>query len=191
MSSRAPFVPLATPRLALVALTLADAPAIFSYSSDPQISQLVAWPRHRQISDSRSFVARSMVGYAQGGHYEWALKRRTDEAFVGTCGFSRIDTTSGVAEINYVLAKPYWGRGYATEAAAAVIEFGFQKLGLRSIEAAAFPENSASLRVMAKLGMRYREAGSLGGDSSALLPVSIWQVEREHWSGGSPKSGNY
>ena len=66
-----PFVPLSTPRLALVALSLGDAPAVFSYASDPEISRLVAWPRHENIVTSRRFLARSLVGYAQGGHYEW------------------------------------------------------------------------------------------------------------------------
>ena len=137
-----PLVPLSTPRLSLVALSLEHAPFIFAYASDPEISRLVAWPRHQSLGDSRRFVARSMVGYAQGGHYEWSLVRRTDQAFLGTCGFGEIDLTRGVGDMNYVLAKPYWGHGYATEAAAAVLQFGFVHLGLRMIEAQAFPDNT-------------------------------------------------
>ena len=143
----APFVPLSTPRLALVALSLEDAPAIFAYASDPEISHLAAWPWHEDIEASRYFVARSMVGYAQGGHYEWGLKRRADQALIGTCGFGEIDIARGMADINYALAKPYWGQGYATEAAASVIQFGFMQLGLQVIEANSFPENTASAPV--------------------------------------------
>ena len=87
--------------------------------------------------------------------------RRTDQAFLGTCGFGGHDAR-GVGELGYVLAKPYWGQGYATEAAAAVIQFGFSKLGLQVIEANAFPENIASLRVMSKLGMQYRGTSRIG-----------------------------
>jgi len=179
--SLAPFVPLSTPRLALAALTLEDAPTIFAYASDPEISDRVAWPCHENIAASRYFIARSLVGYAQGGHYEWGLKRRVDGTLIGTCGFGEIDLTRRAGDINYVLAKPYWGQGYATEAAAAVLQFGFIQLGLRVIEANAFPENIASLHVLAKLGMRYRETTELARDSGVARTVSVWQIERVRW----------
>lgn len=178
---RAPFAPLSTSRLSLVALRLEHAPCIFAYASDPEISRLAAWPRHQSLADSRRFVARSMVGYAQGGHYEWGLVRRSDQAFLGTCGFGEIDLARGSGDINYVLAEPYWGHGYATEAAAAVIQFGFTQLGLQVIEANAFPENAASLRVMAKLGLRYRETSPVSPESGPSRPVCIWQIESERW----------
>jgi len=175
----APFVPLSTPRLDLVALALAHAPAVFAYASDPEISRLVDWPRHESLEDSRRFVARSMVGYVQGGHYEWGLMRRADHAFLGTCGFGEIDVAHGIADIGYVLAKPYWGQGYATEAVAAVLQFGFIHLSLRRIEANALPENVASLRVMAKLGMRYRETRPVSQGPGISRAMCVWQIERQ------------
>jgi ribosomal-protein-alanine N-acetyltransferase len=181
-----PFVPLSTPRLAAVALTLEQAPAVFAYASDPDIGGLVAWSRHENLEATRRHVARSMVGYAEGGHYEWGLIRRADEAFLGTCGFAELDVAHGVGEIGYVLARRYWGQGYATEAAAAVLQFGFVRLGLRAIEAQAFPENVASLRVMAKLGLRYRETRLVSdATTGALRPVCVWQIGRAQWGGGS------
>jgi ribosomal-protein-alanine N-acetyltransferase len=181
---RAPFVPLGTPRLSLVALTFDHVPAVFAYASDPEISRLVAWSRHENLEASRRFVARSMVGYAEGGHYEWGLVRRSDRAFLGSCGFGELDFDRGFGELGYVLAKPYWGRGYATEAAAAVVQFGFAQLGLRLIEAHAIPENVASLRVMAKLGLRFCET-KLVTDSTTCVsrPVSVWKLHREQWAG--------
>jgi ribosomal-protein-alanine N-acetyltransferase len=167
----APFRPLSTPRLTLVALSLEHAPSIFAFASDSEISRLVAWQRHETLADSRHFIARSLVGYAQGGHYEWGLVRRLDQAFIGTCGFSEIDILTGVGEINYVLARAYWGQGYATEAATAVMQFGFAQLGLRSIEAQAFQDNPSSLRVMAKLGLRQRETSIMVQESGQPRPV--------------------
>src|SRR5688572_2067963 len=78
-----PFVPLDTPRLALVVLRLEHAVAVFAYASDPEISRLAAWPRHDNLEATRQVIARSMVGYAEGGHYEWGLIRRADQAFIG------------------------------------------------------------------------------------------------------------
>lgn len=177
----APFVPLSTPRLALVALRLEHAASVFAYASDLEISRLVAWPRHENIEASRRFAAAVMVRYAEGGHYEWGVVRLTDRAFIGTCGFGEIDFARGVGNINYVLAKPYWGKGYATEAVAAVLQFGFRRLGLRLIEAQAFRDNSASIRVLAKLGLRYRETRPVSQESSPSRPVCVWQIERERW----------
>jgi len=184
-----PFVPLNTPRLALVALSLEHAPAVFTYTSDPDISRLVAWPRHENLEASRRFVARSMVGYAEGGYYEWGLIRRADQAFLGTCGFGALDVARGVGDIGYVIAKPYWGQGYATEAVAAVLQFGFLQLGLRVIEAQAFPENIASLRVMAKLGLRYYETRTMSQEPGVSRPVYVWQLEHEQWAKGERVGG--
>jgi ribosomal-protein-alanine N-acetyltransferase len=183
VSRLAPFVPLATPRLDLVALSLEHTPAIFAYASDPDVCRLVAWPRHENLAAARHLVARSMVGYARGDHYEWGLRRRADQAFLGTCGLDDIDAVNGVAEIGYVLAKPYWGQGYATEAASVVLRFGFVQLGLRLIEAHAFSENVASLRVMAKLSLRFRETRLATGEPPGEpRRVSVWQLEREQWA---------
>jgi ribosomal-protein-alanine N-acetyltransferase len=167
--------------LSLVALNLDHAPGVFEFAGDLEISRLIAWPRHENVEASRRYLARCMVGYARGRCYEWALERRTDQAFIGTCGFGEIDLARGVADINYMVAKAYWGQGYATEAASAITQFGFVGLGLRKIEANAFPENRASHRVLAKLGMRPSESAYTCDDSGAPRPVCVWRIERERW----------
>ena len=112
------------------------------------------------------------------------LVRRADQAFLGTCGFGELDIARGVGELSYVLGKPYWGQGYATEAAAAVLQFGFAQLGLRLIEARAFHENVASLRVMTKLGLRDCETILVAdATTGASRPVRVWQLGREQWAG--------
>jgi ribosomal-protein-alanine N-acetyltransferase len=183
MPRLAQFVPLDTPRLALVALNLEHAPAIFAYAGDPGISRMVAWPRHENLEATRRLIARSMIGYVEGGHYEWGLVRRADQAFLGTCGFGDLDIGQGIGEIGYVLARPYWGQGYATEAASAVLRFGFAQLGLRLIEAQVFTENAASLRVMAKLNLRCRETRLVADETTGTSrPVSVWHLAREQWA---------
>jgi RimJ/RimL family protein N-acetyltransferase len=62
-----------------------------------------------------------------------------------------------------------------------VLQFGFGRLGLRLIEAQAFRDNSASIRVLAKLGFRYRETRPVSQESGPSRPVCVWQIESERW----------
>ncbi len=174
----APFTPLATRRLDLVALTFEHAPSIFAFAKDPEVSRPVGRPCHEDIDETRHYIARALVGYARGGHYEWGVVRRSDQAFLGLCGFGEIDKARGIGDLYYMLAKAYWGQGYATEAAAAVMQFGFTRLRLRLMEAQAFPDNTASLRVLTKLGLRFRETKSIEPESGQQRPVCTWQIER-------------
>jgi len=174
---------LATVRLDLVALTLEHAPALFACASDPEVSSRFAWTRHTSLADSRRFIVRTMVAYARGGHHEWGIVRRADQALIGTCGLDVFDRSGCVADVSYALARACWGRGYATEAASAVIGFGFSVLGLRAIEAQAFAENTASQQVMAKLGMCHVDTRAVGAEDGDRSVARVWRLERERWAG--------
>lgn len=76
-----------------------------------------------------------------------------DGDLIGICGFTA--HKNGDAELGYWIGKPYWGRGYATEAAAAVMAYGFTKVGVRRFICKHLAENPASARVIRKLGFRF------------------------------------
>ncbi len=84
----------------------------------------------------------------------WAITKKENSFLIGRCGLNYILETSEV-EIDFVLASRYWKKGYATEAAKASLYYGFKILSLDRIIALAKPENSASLRVIKKIGMHY------------------------------------
>ncbi len=84
----------------------------------------------------------------------WAITRKEGSCLIGRCGLNYIPETSEV-EIDFVLASRYWKKGYATEAANASLYYAFKILALDRIIALAKPENSASLRVIQKIGMHY------------------------------------
>ena len=137
------------------------------------------------------FAAAAQSKERRGQGYVFVAPTSTTEGgfglHIGGGGEGLVYKGLGVGgEIGYVLARRYWGQGYATEAAAAVLQFGFVRLGLRAIEAQALPENVASLRVMAKLGLRYRETRMVSDATTGTLrPVCVWQIGREQWAGGS------
>ena len=83
----------------------------------------------------------------------WAMEERNSGAFMGHAGLGFIGDTN-VIEIAYALGKPFWGKGYATEIARVVLRYGFETAELDEIVGVAFEQNTASLRVLEKIGMR-------------------------------------
>jgi [ribosomal protein S5]-alanine N-acetyltransferase len=99
--------------------------------------------------------ARDFLALAQEPGKIWlAIALRSDDCQIGGIGL-RIDSRHQHAELGYWLGIPYWGRGYATEAAREMLRYGFETLGLHRIYASHFKHNPASGRILLKLGMRY------------------------------------
>ena len=88
----------------------------------------------------------------------WAVLYKEDESLIGFCGLRFLDNTPEV-EVGYRLAKTHWGMGLATEAARASLRYGFETLDLQRIVAVVHPQNSASQRVLEKIGLRYEKVG--------------------------------
>jgi [ribosomal protein S5]-alanine N-acetyltransferase len=146
---------LKTARLLLRPLILDDASDLFAFASDPEVARLTGWTAHRSIEDSHAFVMAIVDRYRQRDVAPWGVVHRGDRRLIGYCGLTEWDREDARAELVYALARPYWGRGYAGEAARAAIAFGFERLGLNRIEATCEPEYVASSRVMEKVGMTF------------------------------------
>lgn len=94
------------------------------------------------------------------GFGRWAVVNKEDGKLIGVCGFRLLDSTP---ELFYMLAKANWSKGLATEAARAMLRHGFEELRFERIVAATRPANTASIRVMTKIGMRYEKEISYSG----------------------------
>ncbi len=101
----------------------------------------------------------------------WAVVNKKKDVLLGRCGLNWIAETSEV-EVDFVLAKNHWGRGYATEAAKAALTYGFEVLKLDRIIALAKPENTSSRRVIEKIGMRYTKNAEYWGITCAYYEIS-------------------
>lgn len=88
----------------------------------------------------------------RGNIYSVILK--DSNAYIGYCGFQFCNILNGI-ELLYGYSLKYWGKGYATEAAQALIEYGFNKLGLENVLAAVNPKNKASETILQKIGMKF------------------------------------
>lgn len=147
---------LETERLILRPPELADAPTMRALADDFDIARnLLAMPHPYTDADARQFIEqrRAEMEHDDTG-CAFAIIRRTDQQFMGMIGFG-INAEHRRAELGYWLGKPYWGQGYATEAARATLRYCFDQLELNKVCAGHFAHNPASGRVLQKLGMSY------------------------------------
>lgn len=137
-----------TPRLLLRPGFAEDAPALAAAIADEAIVRNLAtapWPY--RMRDAEAFLAKPRDPLLPS----FLVLERTDSAprLVGSCGLGR--RPSGAVELGYWIARPFWGRGFATEAGRALVDIA-RTLGLRQLEASHFIDNPASARVLDKLG---------------------------------------
>ncbi len=144
-----------TERLTLRAFTPADRRPYAALRADPDVVRFLPGgealvPFADQIADSR--IASFRQAWSRG-YGVWAVEETATGAFVGQAGLASMDRSAQV-EVLYALARPFWGRGYAREAVAAALRYGFERVGLDRIAAFVVPGNAASARVLTAVGLR-------------------------------------
>ncbi len=146
---------LQTQRLTLRPFTLDDAPAVQKLAGDPAIADTTLNIPHPYADGmAEAWIKGQADAFARKGNYTYAITRRDDGILLGAIGLTQ-DQRHNRAEMGYWIGKLYWGQGYATEAARALLAYGFEALQLNKIYATYFKRNPASGRVMQKIGMTY------------------------------------
>jgi [ribosomal protein S5]-alanine N-acetyltransferase len=147
-------LPLLTRRLALRDFLPDDLPAVRRYALDPKVLAHVLQEMRTEEDLTRHFSAvLNARAHRPRRAFELAVVVRRSGALIGTCELTR--TSTGTAEIGYLLARRYWGRGYGTEIAAALRDAAFRDLGAVRLRAMIAIENEASRRVLVKAGLRW------------------------------------
>ena len=151
---------LRTERLRLRGWTSSDLVPFAALNADPRVMEYFPAPLSRE--QTRALVARIEAHFDEHGFGLWAVEVPGVTPFAGFVGLSvprfKAHFTPCV-EIGWRLAAEYWGRGYATEAAAEALRFGFETLSLREIVSFTVPANLRSRRVMERIGMVHDPAG--------------------------------
>jgi RimJ/RimL family protein N-acetyltransferase len=141
-----------TPRLALRCWTYADRDDFRAMVADPDT--MIHLHDGVPLTNAQADDAlRDTIEHYAAGYGDWAIVARENGAIIGESGLTKL-CEKGEVELGYMLRRPYWGRGYAFEAAAAVKAYAFDELHLERIVALSRPENAASIRILEKLGMR-------------------------------------
>ena len=145
-----------TERLLLRPFTPADLDALASLNADPDVMRYIADGKPQSRAQTEIRLNEVLDHWQQHGFGLFTAIEKTSGDFVGFCGLKYLNTSSEI-EVGYRLAKRFWRRGLATEAARASLRYGFETLGLDRIVAVVQPENAASCRVIEKIGLRYEK----------------------------------
>jgi RimJ/RimL family protein N-acetyltransferase len=146
---------LETPQLLLRALRMEDAPAIQQLAGAKEIASTTLLVPHPYLDGmAQAWIRAHPQRFQSGKAIEWAIVQRKSEQLCGCIGLM-LRASDHRGELGYWVGVPYWGHGYATEAARAVIKWAFGVLELNRVCAHHFTRNPASGRVLSKAGLRH------------------------------------
>ena len=146
---------ISTARLQLRPTKPTDAEAFFAMRRDVEITKLFGQEPHLSLDDTRAWIHRLQVTYEQRDGLFWCITLKGDDTAIGGCCFWNFGPGFHCVEMGYELSKKYWRQGITSEAASAVVDFGFSDLGVNRIEADPFGINTASQNLLLKLGFTY------------------------------------
>jgi RimJ/RimL family protein N-acetyltransferase len=145
-----------TTRLVLREFRPDDHAAVHRYAADPEVVRFQDWGPNTP-AETTMFLTMVRTAAAATPRTRWALAviRAADDTMIGACELHVEDAGHRRGSMGYTLARDAWGQGYATESAAALLRFGFDRLGLHKISATCDPANGGSVRVLEKIGMTF------------------------------------
>jgi len=153
-----------TERLVLRKISLEDKEELFRLHSNPEVQKYTGEPVVKSVEEIEEAIRTRIIDYEKYGFGRWATILKKEKQFVGWAGLAYLPEFDEI-DLGYRFLPEYWGSGIATEAAHAILAYGFDQLELKRIIAIAMKENRASIRVMEKIGMEFDkfapyEAGS-------------------------------
>jgi ribosomal-protein-alanine N-acetyltransferase len=150
-----------TPRLILREMLPTDAPGMFELDSDPDVHRYLGNNPIKTIKEAQQVIAFIRQQYASYGIGRWAVIEKATGDFTGWAGLKftteERNGHNNYYDVGYRFIKRYWGRGYATEAAIASVNYGFDVLKLDELFGMADVENIASNKALQKAGLKYVE----------------------------------
>jgi ribosomal-protein-alanine N-acetyltransferase len=146
---------LETARLVLRRLDFADAPFLVTLLNQPSFIANIGDRGVRNVEDAHRYLREGPHAmYDRYGFGLWLVARKADRTPLGMCGLLKRDILPDV-DLGYAYLPEFWGQGYAVEAAAATLRHGARKFGLTRVIGVVSQGNSASIRVLEKIGMRF------------------------------------
>lgn len=167
---------LETERMLLREILPTDDTAMFELDSDKDVHKYLGNQPFTKIEESREIIRFIRQQYEDNGIGRWAMINKETNEFMGWTGLKLMKELTNYHinyyDLGYRLIKRFWGKGYATESAKAIIQHGFNELKLNDIFAMADVNNAGSYRVLEKSGLKFVENFDFRGDPHAWFRVS-------------------
>lgn len=163
-----------TERLVLRRFRELDARSLFELNDDPEVLRYTGDVPFDSVSEAAAFL-KKYTAYDRYGYGRWAVILKEPNVFIGWCGLKY--HKKGFTDLGFRFLREYWNHGYATEAARACLEFGFNNLQLREIIGRAAIRNLASIRVLEKLGMSFWKYDACEG----IPEAAYYRLTREEF----------
>jgi len=144
-----------TDRLKLRRPLLFDAEDLFVCTGNPNVCKYEGWRKHNSPFETMNFVNNLMLCYDEGFCYDFIVEEKSSGRAIGVINLHDIDFTKDIGYIGYWFAEDVWGKGYGTESASAFVDFFMRVAGIKTIYALCHPKNTASCRVLEKIGFVY------------------------------------
>ncbi|HET9986129.1 MAG TPA: GNAT family N-acetyltransferase [Longimicrobiales bacterium] len=159
---------LETERLVLRRLTTDDAAFVLGLLNQPSYLRFIGDKGVRTLDDARDYLLKGPIdSYERHGHGLYLAVLKDGGVPIGMCGLLRRPGLDDV-DVGYALLPQFWSKGYAFEAASAVMAYGRDTLRLERIVAIVSPENGASIRILEKLGLTFSRTVRLPGDGAEV-----------------------
>ncbi|MBX3579767.1 MAG: GNAT family N-acetyltransferase [Rhizobiaceae bacterium] len=168
---------LSTERLTLRVPREADIPELVELANNRRVAEMLArLPHPYGEAEGRTFIALVAGQPLSGAAY--SLRQKSDDAFVGVAG---LNATARGLELGYWIGEPYWGQGFATEAAHALVDLAFRETSIPVLHVSCRVINPASRRVIHKCGFQYAGQGMMDSAVAGKVPVERYRLDRKTW----------
>lgn len=163
-----------TERTVLRTFTMNDLDALASILGNPEVMKHLEIDCQPLSREKTEIALESIIKHwEKNGFGRWAVVCKEDNKLIGMAGFR---THEDIAELVYILDEPYWDKGLATEIASAILKFGFETQDFERIIALTRPANTASRKVMDKIGMSFKGKANVYG-----IPVVEYVISQEDY----------
>jgi RimJ/RimL family protein N-acetyltransferase len=141
-----------TARLYFRQFSVGDEQKLFDLNSDEEVVKFTGNASMKDLAEAHDVLINIILPQYTIGFGRWAVYRKEDGAFLGWCGLKKVD--GHTIDLGYRFFRKYWGKGYASEAAIAALEYGFNNLNVDKVVAHAMVENKNSIKILAKFLQR-------------------------------------
>lgn len=176
-----------SPRVCVRPISESDLPSLLAVNSDEEVVKFLGHAPWQAMAEAEAWFARISKLQAAGSALEFVIVARQTGSVIGRCGLFDFEKAEEHAALGYILGRAHWGKGFMREALTVLIDAAFKDMGLRRLEAKVEAENTASTRLLRRLG--FTKEGVLRErwiSNGGPMDAEMYGLLHREWSPVSP-----